>query len=251
MKETLVYSPYGVLTGALMHFSIHFNGEVLDGACKGYHLGRGKRLYLPGLMRFVSPDVLSPFSSGGLNVYAYCSGDPVNYTDPSGMMRALKPSGTPLTFKQAVRKVINSQRFIAIAKDQATNKGAISQGPGKGPSPKSVELRESYFDFRNKGMPASQILNEHPELKAYVEHHSRMAVIGRLFAGARKRNLELPKHLELRQRALAPILDYMEKFDMSYTNDTLDRLIIASGAVKFGLSENDSAELISWIRKSA
>ncbi|KPZ22499.1 RHS repeat-associated core domain-containing protein, partial [Pseudomonas syringae group genomosp. 3] len=30
------------------------------------------------------PDSLSPFGKGGLNAYAYCAGDPVNRSDPSG-----------------------------------------------------------------------------------------------------------------------------------------------------------------------
>ena len=35
-------------------------------------------------MRFNSPDTLSPFGKGGINAYAYCAGDPVNRSDPSG-----------------------------------------------------------------------------------------------------------------------------------------------------------------------
>lgn len=44
-------------------------------------------MYSPPVCRFNSPDSLSPFGGGGVNAYAYCSGDPVNYVDPSGQSR--------------------------------------------------------------------------------------------------------------------------------------------------------------------
>lgn len=47
-------------------------------------LGNGRRAYNLTLMRFHSPDRLSPFGSGGINAYAYCGGDPINLADPSG-----------------------------------------------------------------------------------------------------------------------------------------------------------------------
>lgn len=61
-----------------------FNGERPDPLTGHYHLGKGHRAYNPHLMRFNSPDQLSPFGAGGLNAYAYCAGDPVNRSDPSG-----------------------------------------------------------------------------------------------------------------------------------------------------------------------
>ena len=61
-----------------------FNGERPDPLTGHYHLGKGHRAYNPQLMRFNSPDQLSPFGAGGLNAYAYCVGDPVNRSDPSG-----------------------------------------------------------------------------------------------------------------------------------------------------------------------
>lgn len=61
-----------------------FNGELLEGITGNYLLGKGKRTFNPALMRFISPDPLSPFDAGDINAYAYCSGDPINYTDPSG-----------------------------------------------------------------------------------------------------------------------------------------------------------------------
>ena len=45
------------------------------------------RYYSPELCRFISPDsvdYLDPSSINGLNLYAYCNNDPINYADPSG-----------------------------------------------------------------------------------------------------------------------------------------------------------------------
>ena len=61
-----------------------FNGEACDPLTGHYLLGNGHRAYNAVLMRFNSPDALSPFGKGGTNTYAYCSGDPVNRSDPSG-----------------------------------------------------------------------------------------------------------------------------------------------------------------------
>ncbi|RMN89816.1 hypothetical protein ALQ51_04245 [Pseudomonas cannabina] len=61
-----------------------FNGELIDSVTGHYLLGNGYRAYNPILMRFNSPDSLSPFGKGGLNAYAYCAGDPINRSDPTG-----------------------------------------------------------------------------------------------------------------------------------------------------------------------
>ena len=45
------------------------------------------RYYDPSIGRFISPDsvdYLDPTRINGLNLYAYCNNDPVNYCDPSG-----------------------------------------------------------------------------------------------------------------------------------------------------------------------
>lgn len=61
-----------------------FNGEYPDNVTGHYPLGQGRRFYNPLLMRFNRPDELSPFEKGGINAYAYCSNDPINFFDPTG-----------------------------------------------------------------------------------------------------------------------------------------------------------------------
>jgi len=79
------YTAYGFSSSKLMELSIlGYDGERMDNISRCYPLGAGLRYYSPALMRFTSLDFLSPFSAGGINGYAYCGGDPVNYSDPAG-----------------------------------------------------------------------------------------------------------------------------------------------------------------------
>lgn len=91
------YTPYGHHPQAPGAFSrCAFNGELSQALTGHYLLGNGYRTFSPELMRFFSPDDLSPFGEGGLNAYAYCLGDPVNNTDPTGHMplRSILKSAT-------------------------------------------------------------------------------------------------------------------------------------------------------------
>ncbi|WP_232968009.1 RHS repeat-associated core domain-containing protein [Pseudomonas sp. CCOS 191] len=87
------YSAYGERFDALASL-LGFNGESLDPVSGWYLLGRGHRAYNPTLMRFLSPDALSPFNSGGINCYAYCQGNPITFRDPTGRSRSLGEDGS-------------------------------------------------------------------------------------------------------------------------------------------------------------
>jgi RHS repeat-associated protein len=80
-----VYSPYGHRSPASGLLSLlGFNGERREPVTGHYLLGNGYRAFNSVLMRFNSPDSLSPFGKGGVNAYAYCEGNPVNRVDPTG-----------------------------------------------------------------------------------------------------------------------------------------------------------------------
>jgi len=77
------YTPYGYTERESIS-GIAFKGQCLDTITKRYSLGNGYRFYDPVLMRFCSTDSESPFELGGINSYAFASGDPVNGSDPDG-----------------------------------------------------------------------------------------------------------------------------------------------------------------------
>ncbi|EJN25761.1 RHS repeat-associated core domain protein-containing protein [Pseudomonas sp. GM78] len=87
-RRASAYSPYGHQTALSGPLSLlGFNGERPDPVTGHYLLGNGYRAFNPVLMRFNSPDYLSPFGKGGLNCYAYCLGDPINFGDFNGHSR--------------------------------------------------------------------------------------------------------------------------------------------------------------------
>ena len=71
--------------GSAIRNPIRYRGYYYDEDTKLYFLNA--RYYCPEWRRFISPDdtaYLDPESVNGLNLYAYCNNDPVNYADPSG-----------------------------------------------------------------------------------------------------------------------------------------------------------------------
>ncbi|WP_082425854.1 RHS repeat-associated core domain-containing protein [Pseudomonas sp. NBRC 111132] len=87
VQHSRSYSPYGFDQAALTASLLAYKGEHRDVTSGCDLLGNGVRAYSPVLMRFCSPDVISPFGAGGINAYVYCEADPINYLDTDGRMK--------------------------------------------------------------------------------------------------------------------------------------------------------------------
>jgi RHS repeat-associated protein len=127
-RQSASYTPYGVRHPQANPLELlGYTGERADPVTGHYLLGNGYRAYNPVLMRFNSPDSLTPFGEGEMNAYAYCSGDPINRVDPTGHIgvRALVniiKSGLKLSEKTATKTI------HPIARTQAASiKGNINQ----------------------------------------------------------------------------------------------------------------------------
>jgi RHS repeat-associated protein len=86
--RTYRYDAFGVVesTGSLPT-PYSFTGRELDASGLYYHRAR---YYLPSIGRFLSPDPIG--LEGGINAYAYVGNNPVNFTDPVGLI-SMTPKG--------------------------------------------------------------------------------------------------------------------------------------------------------------
>jgi len=119
LRHGFVFSAYGHdPVQAVVRAQLGFNGVIRELLTGCYLLGNGHRAFSPTLMRFHSPDGLSPFAAGGINAYGYCGGDPVNHVDPDGRMTKYL---TAFTNHQTTDATAAIQRLSQIIENTPTH----------------------------------------------------------------------------------------------------------------------------------
>ncbi|MBI6777824.1 RHS repeat-associated core domain-containing protein [Pseudomonas syringae] len=131
------YTPYGHRHPSGSASLPGFTGQRVDPVTGHYLLGNGYRAFNPVLMRFNSPDSLSPFGEGGVNAYGYCGGDPVNWVDWTG--------STPALLKGLLRalKVMKPSRRLSSGNVTGTSLRPLSDEINSGLSASAPQLNRS------------------------------------------------------------------------------------------------------------
>lgn len=169
-----------------------FNGELQDLLTGHYLLGNGYRAYNPVLMRFNSPDSLSPFGEGGVNAYGYCAGDPANNIDPTGHLPKPRPYALqrPLRYSDHMlsREVANIQKTSASLQQKALD--AIPMSRRKLYMEKNM-VPSGMKTLTDSIKPMTEIEKVEMRIKHQLSHASLSQVVTHYIAPTR-RHLNLP-----------------------------------------------------------
>ena len=97
---------------------LRYNAQIEDDLMEFYYLR--VRYYNTGIGRFTQEDVIY---NDGLNLYAYCSSNPVMYADPSGYAKSIVPVNE-LSYED-VKKELNDI-YADFVKKKKSNVPSIS-----------------------------------------------------------------------------------------------------------------------------
>jgi RHS repeat-associated protein len=158
-----------------------FNGEIQEQPSGHYLLGNGYRVFNPLLMRFQSPDILSPFAQGGLNTYAYCNAEPLNFTDPSGhaAKNRLVAAAKMQKFEKSIARMPNAQqqqfratqqklRSINDRFDQLESQGLLRGKHINSAAPQLSSGKPISFEAYKKTRQKFNFSNDAPSMEPYA-----------------------------------------------------------------------------------
>jgi RHS repeat-associated protein len=190
-QQPYVFTAYGHRRALYLSASLAFNGQRLEAPTGHYLLGNGYRAYNAVLMRFNSPDNLSPFGRGGVNAYVYCGGDPVNRVDPSGHI-----SGPGLRLPrflngpQRVARMVPQPRTKNVAEFQFD--GVVSSRESRMyPDAGKSRLASDGFVFQDKGGTRTSIVAHGDE--GLVQFNGKLLSGSQLFEEMHQANMLSPQ----------------------------------------------------------
>ncbi|MDD2137763.1 RHS repeat-associated core domain-containing protein [Pseudomonas kurunegalensis] len=171
-NEIRNYSCYGVESNTQTQENpIGFNGEIFDSTTQCYALGNGYRLFSPTAMRFISPDNLSPFDSGGINAYCYCLGDPINNIDPSGHNSSwLFSNYRPARIMQARNDLLNARAGLVANRKYIAHQWSNKEFLKNPNNRRNYETAVTHMsNFRQEAIKAENTLRA---LDARIPHYT-------------------------------------------------------------------------------
>ncbi len=170
------YTPYGFcLPDEPVFSTLAFTGEKLEKQFGIYLLGNGHRSYSPTVFRFYAPDSLSPFLQGGLNSYAYCSNDPINYRDPTGHQRTpLGQINTGQPPRHSGNPALNRSRRL-IERARAHERRAEEAGTAAQYAERLSVFHERRADHLTASAAGSTTPHRRSQLRQSAERHNKIA----------------------------------------------------------------------------
>lgn len=179
VQQSIQYTPYGHANFPGSSRAVGYAGQLREKDFGWYMLGNGHRIYNPKLMRFYSPDHLSPFDRGGINPYAYVGNDPMNFTDPSG----LGPSGAGPAVATMVAGVTLGYSFLAMPHAALKLLKSIDVGSPKARTVLGYTLKMT-GEVIAGAMAATELALLHRAMDpSYADVDDSGSVLGRVIAG--------------------------------------------------------------------
>jgi RHS repeat-associated protein len=200
-----------------------FNGERPN-AITGHYLLGSYRVFNLVSMRFNSADSLSPFDEGGLNSYAYCLGDPVNWSDPTGNTPWFLLSTKQLAETTLVSKVLAgakgsspySVRSGGLFKGSKKNFISPESAVGKQLSQWRAPRRTPEMIAGSKPYEKLDFFSENPTMKVYKQRlSSELKTYGFENAMSNK-TIDRLRHHNSKQRLVMDDLKFITKMENSF-----------------------------------
>ncbi len=124
------YGPFGESAATLPGTTIGYTGQRYDTELGLYHYKA--RYFHQGLGRFLQPDPVG--YKAGMNLYAYCSNDGLNHTDPDGLEEDFSINGPLGVFGPGIGYLAQDRNNGHVATDALLHVagGAVAKGVGVG-----------------------------------------------------------------------------------------------------------------------